>query len=585
MFLMFTFCFQVAKMQNFFQSRNKNIAINQKISIFAKNNQNTSLMKRLTVILASLLMLVCLKLNAQNERILLFECFTNTSCGPCASQNPALDALINNNSDRIAAIKYHVNWPGANDPMYLHNPADNNARRSVYSVQSVPHTVVDGTRYANAPAGINQNSVNQWLTITSPFEMRLSYEVDEPANTITVNVMGRASEAISGSVKLFVGVIEKAIHYNTPPGSNGERDFYSVMKKLLPGSAGITLDTVQADSYFAYSFTWELANVYNNDQLDAIAWLQNADSRVVYQACKSSQNLEAFFANEAAVSNISNVKTTNCSGLIEPKVQLTNFGSNPLTSAQLEVLINGESMKTVEWTGNMATFGSETVDLGEINFQVEEVNQLEVLIKTVNNTDDEAPSNNVANFTIKQAKHAVGTTVKVNIRTDSNPQETTWKVTKLSTGEVIQEGGPYTAPNTLYVEDLVIEGDGCYDFTIYDTGGDGLAGTGVYGLKAGSVTLFSGSRFGHSESNEFSYEVTADVEEGLSYSSSIYPNPTSGLVNIVSDGEQNVTIYNMAGQRIFDGLCDGALQIDMKRFGAGIYAIKVGNETQRVIVK
>ena len=195
-------------------------------------------MKRFTLVFASLMMLICLKVNAQNERILLFECFTNASCGPCASQNPALDALINNNPDRIAAIKYHMNWPGENDPMYLHNPADNNARRGVYNVNSVPHTVVDGIRFSNMPSGLNQNAVNNWLNIESPFEMRLSYEVDEVANTITVHVMGRASEAISGNVKLYVGVIEREIHYNSAPGSNGERDFYSVMKKLLPSSSG-----------------------------------------------------------------------------------------------------------------------------------------------------------------------------------------------------------------------------------------------------------------------------------------------------------------------------------------------------------
>ena len=68
-------------------------------------------MKRFSFILASLLMLFTLKLNAQNERVLLFECFTNTGCGPCAQQNPALDALISANADRVAAIKYHMNWP------------------------------------------------------------------------------------------------------------------------------------------------------------------------------------------------------------------------------------------------------------------------------------------------------------------------------------------------------------------------------------------------------------------------------------------------------------------------------------------
>lgn len=541
-------------------------------------------MKKNTLLIASLLMLFSLKISAQNERILLFECFTNTSCGPCAQQNPALDALINANADRVAAIKYHMNWPGANDPMYLHNTADNNARRGVYNVSSVPHTVVDGIRYANVPSGLNQNTVNNWLNIESPFEMQLSYEVDEAANTITVHVLGRASQAVPGSVKLYVGVIEREIHYNSAPGSNGERDFYSVMKKLLPSSSGISIGDVEAGSYFAYTFSWELANVYNNDQLDAIAWLQNINTKEVYQACKSSENVVPFYANEAMLSDISNVKDVNCSGETDPKVLMTNNGSNALTSAELEVTINGETMKTVEWSGNLAVFESATVDLGHISFPVESQNVLEVKIKSVNGGADEAPNNDIASKEFKGSPEIVGKVLKLSIRTDANPQETTWKITNFGTGEVVLEGGPYEEPNTMYTTTLEITGDGCYDFTIYDAAGNGLDG-GVYGLKAGSTTIFSGNVFGDSESNEFSYEVTADVEEDLSQGTNIYPNPTDGMLNIVSEGEQNVTIYNMVGQRVFEGICDGWLQIDMKRLGAGIYAIKVGNETQRVVVK
>ena len=120
-------------------------------------------MKKTTLILASLLVLFAFRTNAQTERILLFECFTNTSCGPCAQQNPAMDDLISNNADRIAAIKYHMSWPGNNDPMYVHNTADNNARRGVYNINSVPLTVVDGIRYnavTSVPSGINQNAIN-----------------------------------------------------------------------------------------------------------------------------------------------------------------------------------------------------------------------------------------------------------------------------------------------------------------------------------------------------------------------------------------------------------------------------------------
>jgi hypothetical protein len=543
-------------------------------------------MKRITVFLASLLMLFVMKANAQNERVLLFECFTNTSCGPCAQQNPALDALIDANADRVAAIKYHMNWPGANDPMYLHNTADNNARKGVYSVNSVPHTVVDGIRFASTPGNLNQNMVNQWLNIESPLEMRLAYEVDEANNLITVHVMGKSSAELVGNIRLYVGVIEKEIHYNSAPGNNGERDFYSVMKKLLPTASGTSLGDLTVGDYFTYTFTWELANVYNNDQLDAIAWVQNANTKEVYQACKSSETFVPFYANEAGVSAISNVKSVICSGLSEPKAVLTNYGSNALTSASLEMIVNGESMKTLDWSGNLATFASETVEFGEISFNVEDQNLFEVHIKAINGGNDEASSNNATTFEAQSAPLNVASTLKLTIRTDNNPQETTWQVKNMATGEIVLEGGPYEQANYNITETLQIPSNGCYDFTIFDAGGNGLTnGNGFYGLKSGGSTLFSGGVFGSSESNEFAYEVSTDVEENLDGTTQVFPNPASGLLNIVNEGLQTVAIYNMAGQRIYEGMSDGWLQIDMKVYGAGLYAVKIGKETFRVVVK
>ena len=541
-------------------------------------------MKKFTLILASLMMLICLKVNAQNERVLLFECFTNTSCGPCAQQNPALDALINNNGNRVAAIKYHMNWPGANDPMYLHNTADNNARRGVYNISAVPHTVVDGIRFSEQPGYLNQNTVNNWLAIESPIDLRLKYELDEVDSVIYVHVMGRASTDITGSCKLYVGVIEKEIHYNSAPGNNGERDFYSVMKKLLPSASGEYIGEMAEGDYFAYTFSWEWANVYNVDQLDAIAWVQNSNTKEVYQACRSSQSFEPFYQNEAGLIHIDHVKSVSCSGMVEPVVELSNFGSNALTSAELEVKVNGEMVKTVEWTGNLPVFVSEKVELGEVSFPVEDENTLEVCIKSANGGPDEAEKNNVVASNIKGAPETVGKVLKLSIRTDNNPLETTWQVKNMATGEIIQQGGPYDQAGHNYTETLEIPGDGCYDVTVYDAGGNGLVG-GFYGLKAGSATLFSGGEFADLESNEFTYEVTAGVEESLDHTTSVYPNPTSGLMNIVCEGKQNVTLYNMAGQRVFEGVADGWLQIDMKVYGAGIYAVQIGNETQRVVVK
>ena len=543
-------------------------------------------MKRFTSIIASLLMLICLKTNAQNQRVLLLESFTNTGCGPCAQYNPAMDALIANNLDKLVAIKYHVNWPSATDPMYLHNTAENSARVSYYGVNSVPHVVVDGNRFSGNSGNITQTIIDNLSTIDSPMEMRLSWELNPSQTVVTVNVMGRATTAVQGNLKLYVGVIEKEIHFTSAPGPNGERDFYQVMKKLLPNQQGMSIGELGENDYFAYSFSWEVANFYDLNQIDAIAWVQNTSTKEVIQACGSSESIEPFYTNDAGLSNLDHVKSVSCSGLVEPVVTISNFGANALTSAELEVWVYDELLKTVNWTGNIPTFASEKVELGEVNFDIEadEEKTLAVKIKSVNGGADEAPTNDIAFCDFKGAPETVGKVLKLSIRTDNNPQETTWQVKNMATGEIVQQGGPYDQASHNYTETLEILGDGCYDLTIYDAGGDGLIG-GFYGLKAGSATLFSGGEFADLESNEFSYEVTADVEEDFAQTTTVYPNPTSGLLNIVCEGQQTVTLYNMVGQRVFEGVADGWLQIDMKAYVAGVYAVQIGNEINRIVVK
>lgn len=543
-------------------------------------------MKKGTMIMASLMLLFALQLNAQSERVLLFECFTNTGCGPCAGQNPALDALISNNGDRVAAIKYHVNWPSPSDPMYLHNTLDNGSRISYYGVNSVPHTVVDGNRYGNMPSGLNQSMVNNWLAIPSPIDMRLEYSVDAAANTITVHVMGMASEALNGPLRLYVGVVEREIHYASAPGSNGERDFYSVMKKLLPNAGGTFLgNSMEAGDYFAYAFTWELANIYDMNQLDAIAWVQCGGTKEVYQACRSSENFEPYFNNDAAVSNLSHVKFMNCTGSTHAMVELTNYGSNALTTAELGILVNGTLVSTVTWNGNLSTYEATVVDLGELSVPVEEENTLEVSVLSVNGTDDQSSSNNVVSTTFLAAREIVAKTLKLVVKTDDNPDEITWRLIHNETGEIVQEGGPYDQTNHKYEEILEVAGDGCYSIAVYDAGGDGITGTGYYSLKTGNQTIFTSGDFTDSDSNDFVYEVFASAEEQNGLNTRVYPNPTKGVVHLLTDGAQEVKVYNMAGQRVFEGLCEETLQLDLKPFGSGVYAIKAGDQVWRVIVE
>ena len=74
----------------------------------------------------------------------MFEAFTSTTCAPCASQNPYLDAFVQARFDTVIAIKYHVWWPAAGDPMYMANVNQNSARVYTYSITSVPCLQIDG---------------------------------------------------------------------------------------------------------------------------------------------------------------------------------------------------------------------------------------------------------------------------------------------------------------------------------------------------------------------------------------------------------------------------------------------------------
>ncbi len=97
--------------------------------------------------------------------------------------------------------------------------------------------------------------------------------------------------------------------------------------------------------------------------------------------------------------------------------------------------------------------------------------------------------------------------VVLTIVLDNYPEETSWTITN-SGGSVVASGGTYGSQpdgSTVIVSECLV--DGCYDFTINDTYGDGICcayGQGSYVLSdAGGNTLASGGAFGSSETTNF----------------------------------------------------------------------------------
>ena len=103
----------------------------------------------------------------------------------------------------------------------------------------------------------------------------------------------------------------------------------------------------------------------------------------------------------------------------------------------------------------------------------------------------------------------------------------------------------------------------------------------------------SGNSMEYEDTDETDYQVTSEFQDPTSFaivtagdatlsvetvdgemSISVFPNPTSSILNINFDGDLNLSIYNMLGQQILE---TNDKQIDISGFDRGTYILIVQN--------
>ncbi|NDC92393.1 MAG: hypothetical protein EB087_01605, partial [Flavobacteriales bacterium] len=185
-------------------------------------------------ILLSLSVSLLVGASFSQQRLVLTESFSQASCGPCASQNPALEALMVANPTKVVAVKYQVSWPGV-DPMNAQNPTDVSARQGTYyNITGVPDRVIDGTNMDATQAAIDAR-----YAVPSPVNMTVSHVMNSVSNTVDVIVTVTAPAVWNPSNTVMqLAMIERNITFTSAPGSNGETAFHNVMRKMLPSPTG-----------------------------------------------------------------------------------------------------------------------------------------------------------------------------------------------------------------------------------------------------------------------------------------------------------------------------------------------------------
>ncbi len=267
-------------------------------------------------------------------------------------------------------------------------------------------------------------------------------------------------------------------------------------------------------------------------------------------------------ANDAAVLGYTG-ETISCSGSPSAiSVTLMNLGLDNLTGATLELLIGGNSVMSYNWSGNLATYEMEDVQMGSHQFNGSTDFSIQIT------SGDENADNDVVAASVDGATEST-TLFFVYIETDGWGEETGWEI-RDENGSVVASvaEGAYAATTT-YEEYVGVPSTGCYTFTLTDSYGDGLFGS-QWGNVDGAcyVTTVDNSlnTFSYVYSNNGSYNFSsesraADVqtavgveEEASATTFNVYPNPVEDVawidLSLGANEEVRLDVVNLIGQKV-----------------------------------
>lgn len=318
---------------------------------------------------------------AQHNRRVLIEEFTNASCPPCAANNPGFNSRIDANIAKLTPIKYQTDWPGY-DPMNEQNPSEVQTRVTYYGVTGVPNARQNGTFEIASPlTAFNATGIDAAYNNLTPVTINLTHQLTAGYDSILVNVEVKSDAALTGGLRLHVAVIEEEILFDAPPGSTNEKEFSYVMRKMLPNASGTTTGDFAAGETKTYSFVWPIAYAYNLNEVAAAAFLQNNDTKEVFQSALST----AIGGLLDAGVKVQGAFSFNCVAGISPKFSLTNTGLGNLNSVNMRYRVNGGAWVDYTWEGDLAPGESDVVTLTNVVISESGTANVDVQLKGSNN--------------------------------------------------------------------------------------------------------------------------------------------------------------------------------------------------------
>jgi hypothetical protein len=226
----------------------------------------------------------------------------------------------------------------------------------------------------------------------------------------------------------------------TEPGSSGSPLFDNVGRIIgqLWGGGASCQNLSSPDYYGRVSNSWNPNGSTNAQQLKH--WLDPNNSGVTFINGYPNDNPVAL---DASLTQGANWELTGiiCGSNVTPVLNITNFGTETVTTANISYTYAPGSSQNYNWSGSLETGQSASISLpiqtlsdGNYSFSASIVN--------VNGQEDENENNNATSSSFSIV--ANGYQVEMNIQLDCYGDEITWRLLNQNQNQVLVTGGPYT---------------------------------------------------------------------------------------------------------------------------------------------
>lgn len=221
-------------------------------------------------------------------RVVLIEHFTNDLCTPCAPVEAVLQSVTESRGfDRVVTVGNHLNFPNPNDPVYLANSAQSLARGTRFGIASMPSVWVDGVKVQGIPTNRvpTEAEVEAALIprldeaegVSAEYEVAVTRAVVGDSLIVTTMVTKRV-EPTTADDRLVVVALESEVIYRNAEGDCSE--FTDAVRRYATSVEGDEID-IEIDQTETFRHALALSGSWTTANLDAVAFVQAADSKVV----------------------------------------------------------------------------------------------------------------------------------------------------------------------------------------------------------------------------------------------------------------------------------------------------------------